>query len=69
MMENQEDKMMRPEEVHTLEVSPAPETLTCVRECVMPGIGTFAHGQIITDPAIIAQISGNPHFMRTQEVV
>ena len=61
------DRMMRsPNEVPTPQ-KPGDKRI-CVRECVIPGVGSFLHGQTVDDPATIAKISESPCFKRIEEV-
>lgn len=44
-----------------------PIKMICLRECEMPGIGLFRHGQIIEDQLLIARIGDNPNFEKIKE--
>jgi hypothetical protein len=41
--------------------------LICIRECVMPSVGAFAHGQNVEDLALIEKIGDNPNFQSIEE--
>ena len=36
--------------------------LTCIKECVMPGIGQFAVGDVITDEILVEKLKDHPFF-------
>lgn len=56
-----------PDEIATPAAPALPRKLICVRECVMPGVGAFAHGQTIDDPIAIEKIGDNPNFQTLEE--
>lgn len=37
-------------------------SLSCITECVMPGLGQFAVGDEITDPILIEKLKDHPYF-------
>ena len=41
--------------------------LTCARECVIPGMGTFRAGDRVTSPVAISQLLNHPYFETTEE--
>lgn len=43
-----------------------PAELVCVRECVTPGLGSWAPGDKVTDPALVRALSGSPYFKSTE---
>lgn len=59
------DKAVRPRpDLADIEPARAPETpsLICVKECNVPGVGTWPAGAIITDPDTISKVQGSPYF-------
>lgn len=43
-------------------MNPKEPTLTCITECVMPGLGQFAVGDIITNETLIGKLKDHPFF-------
>ncbi len=66
-MKGGKDKAMKPEQGKQ-KAPPARAVLVCKSSCNIPGIGTWTHGDIVRDPALIEKIQGSPNFERTQEV-
>lgn len=67
MMKKGRDKMVRSGDFAD-KGTPAAEVWVCVSGCNVPGVGTWAGGEKITDPAIISKICGSPNFMKIEEV-
>jgi hypothetical protein len=44
-----------------------PTALVCVRECNVPGVGSWKVNEEISDPAIIEKIVGNTHCFKPKE--
>lgn len=75
MMKKQRTKEMSGEEpeLKTKEIESdnpfvsKPKKLICLRECDMPGVGSFKGGEIIEDELKIARIADNPNFKEILE--
>lgn len=48
------------------ESSPAP-ALVCIRECEMPDVGAFKHGQLVTRPDLVEKLTDHPYFKPSED--
>lgn len=80
-MKGGKDKAMRPEQGKQKGAAGAggvpppaalaagfPPVLICNSACNIPGVGTWAHGEVVRDQAIIGKILGSPNFDKIEEV-
>jgi hypothetical protein len=69
MMKNKgRDKAVKPGDFTDRGPDPAAVEFVCIQECNVPNVGTWRAGDRISDPAVIAKISGSPCFKPAQEV-
>lgn len=57
-----ENKMITPQKEVNKKIS-----LLCIKECEMPGVGSWKSGQIVDCEATIQKIADNPNFVKHGE--
>lgn len=68
-MKGGRDKAMKPEQgKQKNETAARRPALVCNSACNIPGVGTWAHGEIVRDPELMTKISGSPNFDKIEEV-